>query len=1614
MSTTSFAKTKHTRPTPKKAGESNALTLEALAVPAQLVAPALNVPLAKSAKSKLTAKKVLTEEETALDNSSGGAADTSAAVNTEQAQVYAQNVSPVSDATSSSATPSNLSAPEGTSTDSVAVGNGSGLSTAQMVGLGLLGIAAVGGITAIAISSSRSSSNNPDATAPQIQSLNAHSSSQTITLVYNEALDPSHLPLASAFTVSTNGVANTVSGVTVNGNVMTLNLANAFTAGALTIGYTDPSTGNDVNAIQDTSGNDASGFLQGIVADGYISGAEIYLDTNGNGFADVGESTGIFTQADGSFFLPSTLPNAAIIAVGGINIDTGLTQTTPLKAPSGSTTINPITTLLEAYIRSNAEALSADEASATIALSLGIDLPSGLNLLNFNPLANFQASSFEAQKIAAQIATLINLAAPHDASLAASYMSNLAAQIHSGSVDLTNPSTLNTILGGNATSLANTIAAHNANIHDATEVSQISTIQSDIGDNTVVAAPIVSSTDTVNDGLNIIRISFSGTGAEAGETVKVFANSVLINAASIKLDAQDIVDGYVDVALNLANGSHSIQAQIDSESSRLADNLSDPFNLIDHEVSVLSTPSSTLSGNLNFEYGEALTASLFAKAAYEHRTVGYIDTFLSRTGWQEINGNSELTNANAYGFAAKRMSTNGSIDYVISFEGSNSPFQELSDWTSANASKYGWSSYYESLLPLMKIVIDDALFQKRAGVDVEISITGHSLGGAAACVAYADLFCDPSLNNGSLWTDAESPLSSGSRIYSGYDSNTVNDIRNLLLPSINTYTFGAPSFLIEPTKLSGWEYAALAAETFVIGGSPPGWWGAALNFYQAAIKSITVDPTRLPDLTGYADHVFQFEHNNSLTGTWDDPVANIGTYDAGTAIELDLNAPVYDRYGGSWYNPIALHSIEYYGESIARLIENDSLTKTGTQLLSSTTATQNNDFILNATSSDALAGNDDFVYGVSGTYSATGNVGDDTYAINAYGVNLTLDGSNTDGTDTVYFALPGLMSATTIGSAVKFTITNGANSSSVTVNNWANHYVDQVAQIVETANPWRINYFDLTDINQPLTELNGLRYQTDGYGEPFVMAVPNGNSTGTVVSLPLSAPLIRDVTGEVSFMVNGNFDPTKPTYVYAHGWTDNARVDETGSIKAKLIYNAYVEKYGNAANIVMANWETLAAATRDPNESSSEPTFESSVTKQVGEVIADALIRAGADINNTTLVGHSLGSFVAGAAANEIVLRTGLKVKELVALDTAATNPFFPEYDIDARNGYDRSIIFGSGDAPYDFTDAIAQHTSSYTVIDSFSFGNSIGNLSGSSGNNARGSTADSAYLVAYVPSDVGYFDIAPASPFHNGVVAAYADLITKGDLNPTDANAALASLHFNDYGQPVTSGVWDGVLAVNQPWLLANQETFFPPKTIGWLSSTVNPTIYGSAVDDVMFFDQFNTDTRTGATLVGGSGNDFLGTSTGQGIDHLMGGSDNDTFFFGYLKNTNTVLPYLDGASWATDNGTDAFAIVEDYSSGDRLTFGWDQNNITITDGTDYNTRAIFGTKLSDLYGAGVAFSVNNDLVAYVKGISVSQVTNEITANDILFSSYANLDQTMLFATPAPVVLPTYTDVVI
>ena len=83
-----------------------------------------------------------------------------------------------------------------------------------------------------------------------------------------------------------------------------------------------PSSGSSTTPAPSTPAPSGT-QITGVVADGYVSGARIYVDVNGDGKPDGAEDTGEVTDSTGHFSVTTSL-QGPLIAVGGTNIDTGL------------------------------------------------------------------------------------------------------------------------------------------------------------------------------------------------------------------------------------------------------------------------------------------------------------------------------------------------------------------------------------------------------------------------------------------------------------------------------------------------------------------------------------------------------------------------------------------------------------------------------------------------------------------------------------------------------------------------------------------------------------------------------------------------------------------------------------------------------------------------------------------------------------------------------------------------------------------------------------------------------------------------------------------------------------------------------------------------------------------------------------------------------------------------------------------------------------------------------------------------------------------------------------------------------------------------------------------
>ena len=193
--------------------------------------------------------------------------------------------------------------------------------------------------------------------------------------------------------------------------------------------------------------NFTAGNVSGLATDGgYLVGATIFVDNNGNGRFDVGEQS-TTTDSNGKFNLSNGSSTTSIIGTGGIDLGTGLAFTGTLKAPSGATSITPLTTLAQNFI----EYGLADSVEATENLVFGeLNLPR-FDLSLYDPMKaglygsqTEMVSALQVQAITTQVMNLANavsamltgVGANHEAAHKAVFQA-LAQQLNKGqTIDL--------------------------------------------------------------------------------------------------------------------------------------------------------------------------------------------------------------------------------------------------------------------------------------------------------------------------------------------------------------------------------------------------------------------------------------------------------------------------------------------------------------------------------------------------------------------------------------------------------------------------------------------------------------------------------------------------------------------------------------------------------------------------------------------------------------------------------------------------------------------------------------------------------------------------------------------------------------------------------------------------------------------------------------------------------------------------------------------------------------------------------------------------------------------------------------------------------------------------
>ena len=208
--------------------------------------------------------------------------------------------------------------------------------------------------------------------------------------------------------------------VTISGQTLTLNPTNDlsgdhFYSVHLNAGVVkDLSNNNFAGINDDTTFNfrTAAVVLMGKAIDGELSGSTIFADTNGDGKWNAGEAK-TTTDAKGNFTLTNGVGN--LVGSGGKDMATGQNFDGYMTAPTSSSVITPLTTLLQEYIKTGQ---SVAEAQKSVATLIGIPANSNVDFRTYDHNAELVKSATAgvstvtqdvATKLAAFSAQFINL-----------------------------------------------------------------------------------------------------------------------------------------------------------------------------------------------------------------------------------------------------------------------------------------------------------------------------------------------------------------------------------------------------------------------------------------------------------------------------------------------------------------------------------------------------------------------------------------------------------------------------------------------------------------------------------------------------------------------------------------------------------------------------------------------------------------------------------------------------------------------------------------------------------------------------------------------------------------------------------------------------------------------------------------------------------------------------------------------------------------------------------------------------------------------------------------------------------------------------------------------------
>ncbi|WP_430754995.1 hypothetical protein [Magnetovirga frankeli] len=180
----------------------------------------------------------------------------------------------------------------------------------------------------------------------------------------------------------------------------------AVTALIQNIGSSDTSRNAVIEGLNKFAANLTETGIINKVADGYVAGATVFADANGNGQQDEGEWS-TTTDAFGNYELPRDT-QGMLIAQGGTDIMTNQPFKGVLTAPAGTTIINPLTTLVQSML-SSGQAATVEQAATAVQRGLG--LSDTISVLTYDPIQRLAENRNDSDALAVQkaVAQVVNV-----------------------------------------------------------------------------------------------------------------------------------------------------------------------------------------------------------------------------------------------------------------------------------------------------------------------------------------------------------------------------------------------------------------------------------------------------------------------------------------------------------------------------------------------------------------------------------------------------------------------------------------------------------------------------------------------------------------------------------------------------------------------------------------------------------------------------------------------------------------------------------------------------------------------------------------------------------------------------------------------------------------------------------------------------------------------------------------------------------------------------------------------------------------------------------------------------------------------------------------------------